>query len=52
MPKSEKEPKVTRVKHNRPVKVTSDDVPGSGMAKKAAKGIEAYRKRQREAMDY
>ena len=42
-------PKVEKVKHN--VKVTSEDVPGDGMAKKAAKGIEAYRKRQKEAMD-
>lgn len=51
MPKSEKvkEPKAEKVKHNQ--KVTSEDVPGSGMAKKAAKGIEAYRRRQKEMMD-
>lgn len=51
MSKSEKPkaPKAQRVKHNQ--KVTSEDVPGSGMAKKAAKGIEAYRKRQKKALD-
>jgi hypothetical protein len=51
MPKSEdvKEPKVTKVKHNQ--KVTSEDVPGSGMAKKAAKKMESYYSRQKDMLD-
>lgn len=51
MPKGEKvkEPKAEKVKHNR--KVTSEDVPGDGMAKKAAKAIEANCKRRKELLD-
>lgn len=32
-------------------KVTSKDVPGSGLAKKAAQGIEAYRARRKELLN-
>ena len=43
-----KTPKVDRVSHNR--KVSSRDVPGDGMAKKAAKGMESYYARQKRMM--
>lgn len=44
-----KTPKAEKVKHNQ--KVTSEDVPGDGMAKKAAKAIEARRQRRKELLD-
>lgn len=51
MPKGEKvkEPKAEKVKHNR--KVTSEDVPGDGMANKAARAIEKRQRERKELLD-
>lgn len=45
----QKDPKVEKVKHNK--KVTSEDLPGNGMAKKAGKAAEDYHKRRKEYLD-
>lgn len=38
-------------KKNKKKKVTSEDMPGNGMAKKAAKGIENYHRRRKAILD-
>jgi hypothetical protein len=42
-------PKVEKVKHN--VKVTSEDIPGGGMAKKAGEAMEKHKKKRKKMMD-
>lgn len=51
MPKSEetKTPRVQRVRHNE--RVTSEDMPGDGMAKRAAKALEERRRKRKEMLD-
>lgn len=51
MPKKsgEKKQKVKKVQHN--VKVTSDDMPGDGMAKRAAKALEERKRKRKEYLD-
>lgn len=46
--KQPKTPKPKKIEHNK--RVTSEDMPGSGMAKKAAKAIEQNRKRRKEML--